>query len=95
MNCEICGKPSSIHVTDVHVGSPVKREHHYCREHAPADLKARLVTTPADEVKMVQQMIEQLDAREMDPEEKKRFRQELEQLAKDIAEGRSRLGDPG
>ena len=49
--------------------------------------------TPAEEVKIVEQMIAQLDAREMDAAEKTKFRDELQQLVEDIRAGRRRLGD--
>jgi hypothetical protein len=90
--CEVCGKPSSVHLTEVEVGSPVKREHHYCWEHSPPGLGAKR-PTPDGEVKIVEQMIAQLDAREMDDAERTKFRAELQQLAEDIRTGRRRLGD--
>lgn len=92
MKCEVCGKPSTVHLAEVEVGSPVKREHHYCWEHLPPELGVKR-PSPTDEVKIVEQMIAQLDAREMDDAEKMKFREELQQLAEDIRTGQRRLGD--
>jgi hypothetical protein len=92
MVCEVCGKPASVHLTDIdEARSPQKMEHHYCRDHLPPDMRR----SPEDEVKAVQQMIAQLDAREMDPAQKDEFRWELHKLAEDIAAGRKRFGDVG
>ena len=91
-DCEVCGKPSCIHLTEVEGGSPVKREHHYCRNHAPPDIKAKMPGL-ADEVKLVEQLIARVEAKEMDPDQKAKFRAELKKLAEDIAAGRKRLGD--
>src|SRR5947208_412570 len=71
--CEVCGNPSSVHLTEVEVGSPVK--HHYCWEHSPPEVRAKR-PTPTDEVKIVEQMIAQLDTREMNEAEKAKFREE-------------------
>jgi hypothetical protein len=92
IGCEVCGKPSSVHLTEVDVDSAVKREHHYCWEHSPPELGAAR-PSPADEVKAIEQMIAQLDANQMDHAEKAKSRAELQQLAKDIRSGRRRLSD--
>lgn len=91
-DCEVCGKPSCIHTTEVEGRSPLKREHHYCREHAPPEIEAEM-PTPAEEVKMVEEMIAELDEGDADPELKAQFRQQLKKLAEDIAAGRRRFGD--
>jgi hypothetical protein len=91
--CEVCGKPSSIHLTDVDpTRVPQKVDHHYCREHAPPEIQAKL-GGPEDEARRVEQMIAQLDARDLDPAETAEFRRELEKLAEDIRAGRKRFGD--
>jgi hypothetical protein len=94
MHCEVCGKTAFIHLTDVNESRvPQKVSHHYCRDHMPPEIKAKM-GGPEDEIKRVEQMIAQLDAREMDSVEKAECRQELQKLAEDIAAGRKRFGDP-
>ena len=96
MECEVCGKASTVHLTEIKFRLlfwfPVKREHHYCWEHSPPELGAKR-PTQAEELKIVEQMIAQLDAREMNEAEKAKHREELKQLAEEIRAGRRRLGD--
>jgi hypothetical protein len=69
-----------------------KHEHHYCTDHAPPEIQGQLPSA-ADEVKIVERLIDQLESRDMDESEKTTFRQELQQLAEDIRAGRRRLED--
>jgi hypothetical protein len=91
--CDVCGKPGSVHVCEIRDG--VKTSRSFCVEHVPSEMRDKIpVPTAADEVKMVEQMIAQLDLREdMDAAQKAEFRRELQQLAEDIKAGRKRFGD--
>ena len=91
--CDVCGKPGSVHVCEIRDG--VKTSRSFCVEHMPPELRDKMpVATAADEVKMVEQMIAQLDLRDdMDAAQRAEFRRELEQLAEDIRAGRKRFGD--
>jgi hypothetical protein len=59
MNCQICGKPAKVHVTNVHSGNPEKKtEAHYCVGHASEQLSP----TQAAELQKRQAAIERLRA---------------------------------
>jgi hypothetical protein len=92
IGCKVCGKPAVVHLTDVAWLSGRKPESHYCRDHVPVEIRSRM-PAPADEGRIVEQLIAQLDARNMDPAEKAKAREELRQLAADTAAGRRRLGE--
>jgi len=90
--CEVCGKPPSVHMTEVSVGSSasVKREHHYCWDHAPASIKR---PTVADDLSSIEDLLAALEKKDMDTAVKAAMRGQLEQLREDVKAGRRRLTD--
>ena len=90
VRCEICGRTPFVHLTQIVDG--VMRQSWYCREHVPSESGFPL-PSPSDEVRLVEQMIAQAEAQEMDSAQKAEVLKELRSLAEDIAAGRRRLGD--
>jgi protein-arginine kinase activator protein McsA len=39
--CEVCGKPATIHLTEITDGR--ERERMFCPKHAPPDVRAKMV----------------------------------------------------
>jgi protein-arginine kinase activator protein McsA len=86
--CEVCGDPASIHLTEIFNG--LRTQHSYCANHAPTDLPKQ---TRDDEVKTVEKLIANLDTFPGTPERKERLREKLVKFADDIAAGRKKIMD--
>jgi hypothetical protein len=93
--CDVCGKPGSVHVTEIRGG--VKTSRSLCIEHAPPELRAKLPfgphRTPAEEVAFLRRQISAIDEQISDPVQRAEFKAEVEQLIAEIEAGRRRLGD--
>src|SRR5688500_10011082 len=57
--CHVCGKPGSIHLTEIHDGKKTNRS--FCLEHAPAEMRDKMPfgphRTPAEEVAFLRQQL--------------------------------------
>ena len=93
--CGVCGKPGSVHVTEVLDGRKTSRS--FCVEHAPQGMRDRMPfgphRTPAEEVGFLRQQLAKLDLQVSDPAQRAEFKAELERLITEIEAGRHRLGD--
>ena len=90
VRCKVCGRLPFFHFTEIVDG--VVRQFAYCRQHVPPELGMPL-PNPSDEVKLVEQLIAQVQTEEMDSAQKAEALKELRGLAEDITAGRRRLGD--
>lgn len=101
MKCEVCGKPSVVHLTQIKhrllFWFPVKREHHYCLDHSPPEMRDKLPfgphRTPAEEAALLRKHLADIDEQISDPSLRAEARAEIEQLIADIESGKRRLGD--
>jgi hypothetical protein len=93
--CDLCGKPATIHLTDIHDG--VKTHRSYCMEHAPAEMRDMMPfgphRTPAEEVAFLRKQVETLVGQLTDPAQRAEFKAEIQKLITDIEAGRRRMGD--
>ena len=93
--CYVCGKPGSIHLTEIHFGKKTNRS--FCMEHAPAEMRDKmpfgLHRTPAEEVAFLREQLKVIDQQVADPTQRAEFKAEIEKLIADIEAGRRRLGD--
>ena len=94
--CLKCDAVATVHIVEIHCRflfwPATQRERHYCRAHAPADLSGGLLT-PEAQIKALQRMSAQLDVAEIDPEQKSRQREVIQQMIDDIRSGRRSLDD--
>jgi hypothetical protein len=49
--CDVCGKASILHMTEAFVGLSEEKQHWYCMDHVPDDLKARMPAENREESK--------------------------------------------
>ena len=93
--CNVCGKPGSVHLTQIHDGAMTGRS--FCVEHAPPEMRNKIPfgphRTPADEVAFLRQTIGAADQKISDPAQRARFKAEVEALIAYIEAGRRRIGD--
>jgi protein-arginine kinase activator protein McsA len=93
--CEVCGKPSRVHLTEIRDG--VKTSQSFCVEHAPSEMRDTMPfgahRTPAEEVAFLRQHMMTLDQHIPDPAQSAEYKAEIERLIADIEAGRRRLGD--
>jgi hypothetical protein len=92
MVCEVCGKTPAVHLTAIRDG--VKASHHYCWDHVPPELNVARPTVSQD-LETIAKLIAAAEAKDLPPEQKAAFRQQLEREAEVIKAGRRRLGDAG
>lgn len=101
MECEVCGKPATFHLTEIKCRLlfwfPVKREHHYCWDHSPPEMRDKLPFGPhrtaAAEVAFLRKQMAAVDQQVSDPARRAEVSAEMEKLIAEIEAGRRRLGD--
>jgi hypothetical protein len=95
--CSVCGKPGSVHLTEIRDG--VKTNRSFCAAHAPPHIREKLPygphRTPAEEVAFLRNQISLIDQRISDPAQRAGLKAEIEKLIADIEAGRRRIGDAG
>ena len=93
--CHVCGKPGSIHLTEIDHGKKTNRS--FCLEHVPAEMRDRLPfsppRTPAEEVAFLREQVKVIDQRIADPAQRAEIKAGVEKLIAEIEAGRRRLGD--
>lgn len=93
--CDACGKPGSVHLTEIHEGVETGRS--FCVEHAPAEMREKMPfgphRTPAEEVAFLRRLLSTGDQQVSDPTQRADFKAGIERLIEDIEAGRRRLGD--
>ena len=91
--CAVCGKPASIHMTEIRDG--VKLTRSVCRKHAPPELWEKLASSPTMEVELLRRELATIDGLAIDEASRAELRKELEQFIAEIEAGGRRLAEPG
>lgn len=74
--CEVCGGPATVHYTELTAGDSARKDHHYCVEHCPGELKQK-ITNRMDHSALLKEKLANIDALPIDESEKQQLREEM------------------